>query len=371
MVRAWCLVLSVAPCAVWCCRAALSFCRVLCGAVLPCSVLRVMLWCLALLCSWLLRAVRWLLGRLFVCCAALLVAAACCALSLVVPSGWVFRGVVCPVLVCLAVCCAVLCAPGCRAAPRCCALCRPVLCCCVLCCFFCARLVPLLVVPCPLALPVALGPCAVRRCVLQCSPALYALCGVCFVVACWCVLLFAAVLCAVCVLGCCTVRSLSSSLCAVLCCAVLVRLRCAVRVVRADAGAWRCGALLCVVLFPLVFCGAVLGLVARRCLLVACIGVGVPAWQRGLLPCGWCGLLSCPVSLCRVLWCCAVAWCFAVVLCCCFAVLFVLALPSCALSCGAVLCCAMLLVICAFFCPVVASVCCGALSLPVGTHKKH
>ena len=182
-----------------------------------------------------------------------------------------------------AVCRVVLCVPGCGAAPRCCVLCRPVLCCRVLC---CARLVPLLVAPCPLALPVALGPCALRRRVLRCSPALCALCCVCFVVAWWCVLLFAALPCAVCVSGCCAVRSLCSPFCAVLCFAVLVRSRCAVRVVRAVAGAWCCGALLCVVLFPVVCRGAVLGLVARGCLLVACFGVGVPVWPRGLLPCG-------------------------------------------------------------------------------------
>ena len=195
------------------------------------------------------------------------------------------------------------------------------------------------VAPCPLALPVALGPCALRRCVLRCSPALCALCCVCFVVARWCVLLFAALLCAVCVPGCCAVCSLCSPLCAVLCFAVLVRSRCAVRVVRAVAGAWRCGALLCVVLLPVVCRGAVLGLLARGCLLVACFGVGVPVWPRGLLPCGWCGLLWCPAFLCRVLWCCAVAWCCAVVLCCRVAVLLGLALPSCGLSCCAVLCC--------------------------------
>ena len=117
-VRAWCLVLPGV-------------------AALRCpSVLRAVLWCLALLCCGLLRAVRCLLGCLFVCCAVLLVAAACCALSLVVPSSWVVRGVACClVLVCVAMCRAVLCAPGCGAAPRCCASCPPVLCCCVLCCF--------------------------------------------------------------------------------------------------------------------------------------------------------------------------------------------------------------------------------------------
>ena len=235
-----------------------------------------------------------------------------------------------------AVCRVVLCGPGCGAAPRCCVLCRPVLCCRVLC---CARLVPLLVAPCPLALPVALGPCALRRCVLRCPPALCALCCVCFVVAWWCVLLFAALPCAVCVSGCCAVRSLRSPFCAVLCFAVLVRSRCAVRVVRAVAGAWCCGALLCVVLFPVVCRGAVLGLVTRGCLLVACFGVVVPVWPRGLLPCGWCGLLWCSAFLCCVLWCCAVAWCCAVVLCCRVAVLLGLALPSCGTSCCAVLCC--------------------------------
>ena len=269
------------------------------------------------------------------------------------PGRWPFPGGCCPPppppsvsrgfrrrrSVLCAVCCAVLCVPGCGAAPRCGALCRPVLCCCVLCCFVALVLVPLPVVPRPVVLPVVLGPCALRRCVLRCSPALCALCCVCCVVACWCALLLAAVRCAVCVLGCCVVRSLSSPLCAVLCFAVLVRLRCAVRVVRAVVGSWCCGALLCVAPLRLVFCGAVLGLVARGCLLVVCCGVGVPVWLCGLLPCGWCGLLWCPASLCRVLWCCAVAWCCAVVLCCRFAVLLVLALPSCGLSCCAALRC--------------------------------
>ena len=212
-------------------------------------------------------------------------------------------------------------------------VCRPVLCCRVLC---CARLVPLLVAPCPLALPVALGPCALRRCVLRCSPG-----AVCSVLCVFCrgavvrAVVRRSALCCVC-LGvlCCAFPVLS-----VLCGAVLVLSRCAVRVVRAAAGAWCCGALLCVVLFPVVCRGALLGLVARGCLLVACFGVGVSVWPRGLPPCGWCGLLWCPAFLCRVLWCCAVAWCCAVVLCCRVAVLSGLALPSCGLSCCAVLCC--------------------------------
>ena len=242
----------------------------------------------------------------------------------------------------LAAVCRVLCCAVCPWVRYCAALLRVVppgvvLSCAVL--LFCGGLVPLLVAPCPLALPIALGPCALPCCVVRCSPALCAVCCVCFLVAWLCVLLFAALLCAVCVPGCCAVRSLSSPLRTVLCFAVLVRLRCAVRVVRVVAGAWCCGALLCVVLFPLVCCGAVLGLVARGCLLVACLGVRVPVWPRGLLPCGWRGLLWCPASLCRVLWCCAVPWCCAVVLCCRVVVLLALALPSCGLLCCAVLCC--------------------------------
>ena len=188
-------------------------------------------WCLALLCCGLLCAVRCLLGHLSVCCATLMVSAACCAVSLLVPSAWVVCGVVC----CFGLRCRVLYCAVCPLVRCCAALLRVAppgvrLLCVVLFCW--ARLVPLLVVPCSLALPVALGPCAVRRCVLRCSPALCALCCVCFVVGCLCMLLFAAVLCAVCVLGCRAVRSPSSSLCAVLCCALLVRLRCAVRSVR-------------------------------------------------------------------------------------------------------------------------------------------
>ena len=217
--------------------------------------------------------------------------------------------------------------------------CRSVLCA-VLCCASLGA-VPLLVAPCPLALPVALGPCALRRCVLRCAPALCALCCVCFVVARWCLLLFAALPCAVCVSGCCAVRSLCSPFCAVLCFAVLVPSRCAVRVVRAVAGAWCCGALLCVVLFPVVCRGAVLGLVARGCLLVACFGVAVPAWPRGLLPCGWCGLLVCCGALLSCVVFCgavlsrgAVLLCSAVVLRCFWGLLC----PP--VGCRAVLCCA-------------------------------
>ena len=340
----------VEPCVVWCCRAALPF-RVACCAVVP------------------RLAVLW--------------GAARCA---------VFVGVFVSVLCCAVGCCCVLCRVFRRAVrlgcyrcgllpgfgPRCrvpwCAVCPWVRCCAALLrvvppgvvllravFFCCACLVSLPVVPCPLALPVALGPCALRRCFLRCSPALCALCCVSFVVARWCALLFAAVLRAVCVLGCRAVFSLSSPLCAVLCPVVLVHLRRAVRVVRAVAGAWGSGALLCVVLFPLVFCGAVLGLAARGRLLAVCFGVGVPVWPRGLVPCGWCSLLWCPASICRVLWCCAVSWCCAVVFCCRFAVLLVLPLPSCGLSCRAVLCCWLSELFCARWCCLCAVVPCPSL----------
>ena len=112
---------------------------------------------------------------------------------------------------------------------------------------------------------------------------------------------------------------------------------------------WCCASLCwcaCVVLFvwcvlllvpgAVVCCRAVLGLVARGCLLVACFGVGVPVWPRGLLPCGWCGaLLSCVVFCGAVLSRGAVLLCSAVVLRCCWGLLC----PP--VGCRAVLCCAV------------------------------
>ena len=360
--------------------------------------------------AWLLAALAWLLPP---------------------PPLFVFRSFrSCRSVLCAVWCCASLGAVLRRAAARCVARCSAVVCCVALVWCRCLLRRALWRRPSPWG-PVLCGAvfCGVPpRCVL---------CAVCvFVVAPWCVLLFAALPCAVCVSGCCAVRSLCSPFCAVLCFAVLVRSCCAVRVVRAAAGAWCCGALLCVVLFPVVCRGAVLGLVARGCLLVVCFGVGVPVWPRGaslwlvwfaVVPCFpvscsvvlccrvvlcCCALLSCcgavgacfallwavvlccvvllvgcavfgpvvvsarcgavflvlcvpcllrsvrcgallcwlwcPASLCRVLWRCAVVWCCAVVLCCRFAVLVVLALPSCGLSCGASVVCA-----------VVGASCCG------------
>ena len=114
----------------------------------------------------------------------------------------------------------------------------------------------------------------------------------------------------VCVLGSCAVWSLSSAPCAVLCCAVLVPLCCAVRVVCAVSGAWCCWfrVSLC------VFGGPLVALVAPRCCLVVCVGLGVPVWPRlpslGVFPVVSCSPVLCPVALCcRVVLCCG-ALCF-------------------------------------------------------------
>ena len=238
-----------------------------------------------------------------------------------------------------AVCCVVLCVPGCGAAPRYCALCPLVLCCPVLC---CARWVPLLVAPCSLALPVALGPVLCGAVFCGVAP-----CCVCFVVARWCVLLFTAPLCSVCVPGCCALRSLSSQLCAVLCFAVPVRSRCAVRVVRAVAGAWCCG---------VPWCGAgsggpwlsAGGVFRCRCLCLAAVSVSLWLVWFAVVPCF-------PVS-CSVVLCCRVVPCCCALLSCCGAV------GACfALLWAVVLRCVVLLVGCAVFCPVVVSACCGSL----------
>ena len=171
--------------------------------------------------------------------------------------------------------------------------------------------------------------------------------AVCFVVARGCVLLLAALLCAVCVPGCCSVRSLSSPLCAVLCFAVLVRLRCAVRVVLAVVGAWCCG---------VPWCGAGSGgpwLSAGGVFRCPCLA----AWSVSLWLV-WFAVVPCfPVS-CSVVLCCRVVLCCCALLSCCGAVGACFALPW-----AVVLCCVVLLVGCAVFCLVVVSACCGALFL--------
>ena len=102
--------------------------------------------------------------------------------------------------------------------------------------------------------------------------------------------------------------SLSSPLCALPCCAVQVPLCCAVRVVCAVSGSWCCWFL---VSLP-VFGGLLVAQVTGRCLLVPCVGAGLPVWPRrlslGVLV--WFPVVSrspvlCPVVLCfRAVLCC-------------------------------------------------------------------
>ena len=143
----------------------------------------------------------------------------------------------------------------------------------------------------------------------------------CFPVSCSVVLCCRVVLCCCALLSCCGAVGACFALlwAVVLCCVVLL------------VG--------CAVFGPVVVsacCGALF--------LVLCVPCLLRSVRCGALLC-W---LWCPASLCRMLWRCAVVWCCAVVLCCRFAVLFVLALPSCGLSCGASVVCA-----------VVAASCCG------------
>ena len=316
----------VVPCAVWCCRAALPF-RVACCAVVPRLVV---LW-----------------------------AAARCA---------VFVGVFVCVLCCAVGCCCVLCpvsgravrlgcsrcgllpgfglrcrVPCCAVCPwvRCCALLLrlPVLCCGVLCCF------------------VALVWCRCWLCrvLWRCpSPWGPVLCGVVF-----CGVPSRCLLCAMCVLswraGACSCLPLCCLLCVTW--GVVLCVPCPLRSVRCCVPFCWCA---CVVLF--VWCVLLLapGAVVRcrvLCCFPWCSVVRCWVWQP-VVVCWWCVLVS--VSLpgrvvcfpvvgvvrCGALLPCVVScgvvvlrggW--AVVLCCRFAVLFVLVLPFCGLSCCAVLCC--------------------------------
>ena len=345
----------------WCVRVALC-CLVLprCAAF-PCCV--AVLWCLALLCCGLLRAFRCLLGCLFLCCAALLVAVACCAVSFVVPSGWVVRGVACClVLVCVAVCRAVLCVPGCCAEPRCCASCLPVLCCRVLCCFvafvWCRCLLCRALWRCPSPWgPVLCGTvfcgvlprfvlCAV--CVLSwragaccCSPLCCVLCVS------WGVALFP-VLSALCgAVFCCAGALASCCLCGACCCWSLVL--------------W-CAAVCCAVSFGVLWCGAGSGGPWSSAGHVFRCRCPCPAAWSGFLWLVWFAAVPCFPVLCSAVLCCLV------VLCCCIFLSFCGAVYVClALLWPVVPCCVVLLVVCAVLCPVVVSVCCGALSLPAGT----
>ena len=298
-------------------------------------------------------------------------AAACCA----VPFGAARRpGALCSAALCFAVfpraVCSVLCVfcPGAvvRAVVR-----RSALCCVcrgVLCCAF-----PVLSVLCgavlrcagALVLCCSCGACCCWRLVLWCAAVCCAVsCGVpwcgagsggpwlsaggVFVCRCPCLAAWSASLWLVwfAVVPCFPV-SCSVVLCCrvVLCCCAL--LSCCGAVGACFALLWAV-VLCCVVL--LVGC-AVFGpvLVSARCgavFLALCVPCLLRSVRCGALLC-W---LWCPASLCRVLWRCAVVWCCAVVLCCRFAVLFVLALPSCGLS-AAPVWSALLLVPRAVACP--------------------
>ena len=132
---------------------------------------------------------------------------------------------------------------------------------------------------------------------------------------------------------------------------------------------WRlvlwCAAVCCAVSFGVLWCGAgsggpwlsAGGVFRCRCPCQA-------AWSASLWLV-WFAVVPCfPVS-CSVVLCCRVVLCFCALLsfggavCACFALLW-----------PVVPCCVVLLVVCAVLCPVVVSVCFGALSLPAGTHKK-
>ena len=296
-------------------------------------------------------------------------AAACCA----VPSGAARRpGALCSAALCFAVfpcaVCSVLCV-FCRGVVVRAVVRRSALCCVclgVLCCAF-----PVLSVLC--------------GAVLRCAAAL-ALCCSCGVCCCWRLVLWcAAVCCAVscgvpwCGAGsggpwlsaggvfrcrCPCLAAWSASLwlvwfavvpcfpvlCSVVLCCRVVLCCCALLSCCGAVGA--CFALLwavvlcCVVL--LVGCAVFGPVVVSVCCGALFLALCVPCLLRSVRCAALLCWLWCPASLCRVLWRCAVVWCCAVVLCCRFAVLFVFALPSCGLSCGARVVCA-----------VVGASCCG------------
>ena len=205
-----------------------------------------------------------------------------------------------------AVCCVVLCVLRCGAVPR------------------CARWVLLLVAPCPLALPVALGPCALRRCVLRCSPVRCVCCrgaGVRAVVG-------RSALCCVCPGVLCCAFSVLSALCgAVLRCAGALALCC-------SCGArccWRlvlwCAVVRCWVWWPVVVCWwrvsvslsgrvvcfPVVGVVCCGALLSCVVFCGAVLSRGAVLLCSavvlrCCWGLLCPPVGCRAVLCCAVGW---------------------------------------------------------------
>ena len=328
--------------------------------------------------------------------------AVCCAVLCCVSVGAVLRRAAarCAAWCCAVVCCVVLlrsfgaaacCAVPFGAARRSGALCFAALCfavlpralCSVLCVFFRGVLMRAVVrssalcCVCPgvlrCAFPVLSALCGV---VLRCAGAL-AFCCSCGVCCCWRLVLWcAAVCCAVsfgvlwcgagsggpwlsaggvfrCRCPCLAARSASLWLvwfavvpcfpvsCSVVLCCRVVLCCCALLSFCVAVGA--CFALLlpvvlcCVVL--LVGCAVFCPMVVSACCGALSLVLYVPCLLCPLCCCASLCWLWCPASLSFVLWRCAVAWCCAVVLCCGFAVLFVLAFPSCGLWCGTVLCC--------------------------------
>ena len=134
-------------------------------------------------------------------------------------------------------------------------------------------------------------------------------------------LLFAAVLCSVCILGCRAVRSLSSLPCAALPCALLVQLCGAVCLVCAVSGAWCCRALLSVVWLPVVLCCVVTRCAASPrgplcCAAASCAGGWLPCCAVLVAVRSRSPLVPCPPVLCPVVLCCrAVLWCPALLPC--------------------------------------------------------
>ena len=123
-------------------------------------------------------------------------------------------------------------------------------------------------------------------------------------------------------------------------------------------------AVCCAVSFSVLWCGAGSGgpwSSAGRVFRCRCPCLA--AWS-GSLWLVWFAVVPClPVS-------CSVVLCCLVVLCCCVLLSFCGAVCACFAHLWPVVpWCAVLLVICAVLCPVAVSVCCGALSLPAGTHK--
>ena len=126
-----------------------------------------------------------------------------------------------------------------------------------------------------------------------------------------------------------------------------------------------CAAVCCAVSFGVLWCGS---------------GSGGPWLSAGGVFWCWCPCLAAWSASLWLMWftvvpcfpvSCSLVLCCRVVLCCCALLLFCGAVCACfALLWPVVLCCAVLLVGCAVSCPVVASACCGARSLPAGTHKK-